>query len=231
MSIAEHLRLDPGGWLTFCQPVPALEDAPGATLLHEASRWGGNLRYARTPAGVVLLGDVPGGDEATTWLDAGANQIRRWLTPADEQGPASDEEIETLLAEAVVPLTRRDHARVLAPTSTLPLELRVRACPGGALVEATIADLVDIDTQAREALAEFLCRAHGKTRFVRCVMDDRTALVVSHAHADNLDADLARSIDSVRAASHCLYREAQALLRPPIAQAFRSSLCPIPVTS
>lgn len=215
-------------WVRLCQRRADWQQARGRELLEQSVRqWPANVRLARDAAGVVLVADDYCDGFET---DIGQAQARLlcWLhgEPCDGGDPPTDELIESLLAEAASAATLRDDAWIVPPSEECPMEITVRRGHGGVLVKATLADLTEASPVAREAIAEFLCRAHHALRFVRAEIDDRSACLASQAAANRLESDLMHALRAVSVGVRLLVRETQALLRPELAEAYMKSVVP-----
>lgn len=222
ISAERCCRLEPGGWLTVCERVPELDNTPASELLRPgAPELFGNLRYARTAAGIVRLEEVHTGHGASALSEA---EMRLCSASSFEQGvaggSASEEQIEACLADAGWTWSRRESAWVVPATTARPVEVCIEPIPSGALARATLADLVGVSDEGREALADFLLHAHSGLRFARCVMTETLAQVTSLAHTNHLESDLPNSLGSILAACRFLLREVHALLKPDVAREF-----------
>lgn len=219
-SIEHVLVREPGGWITLRQPTPDLNSETACSLLQAAAKkYPAPLRYARLPTGVVLLGEVLDGETGS--VERAQDQLCRWLN--GESGSANvpeDEWIESLLTEHAPGWSRRDDAWLAPPGAETSTELAVRAVQGGLQLEAILVSPPDADETCRAALAEFLVRSQAAMRLARIEFGAAGACLVSRCEIDSLDAGFVHSLNSVRAASQRLSREAQALLDPVLARAY-----------
>jgi hypothetical protein len=137
------------------------------------------------------------------------------ISPA---APTAEEAIEAALDDSGLPWSRRQSGWSVAVTERLPREVVVRPVPGGAQVQAVLAEWDDIAPACATALADFLKAAGAGLRFARCESDGRQARLVGFAATDTLDADLRHALLGVAAGCELMAREAAALLRPEVAE-------------
>jgi hypothetical protein len=208
-----------GGWLVRRCHMPDLAGRGAAELLALGTDLPGNLRYVRDRHGVALVAEARG-----LAGGAGLDEARERLDRLPAGPPAAAEPVAETLEAALeasgVTWSRREKEWAVPASERVPRELHVRAVPGGARVEAVLAEWDEVGGVEREALAEFLLAAHAGLRGARCELDGRGARVVSLAEADHLDAELVDSLMSVAVACRLLARAAAALLSPDVARAF-----------
>ncbi len=94
--------------------------------------------------------------------------------------------------------------------------------PGGTRATAVLADWDEIAPVCRDALAEFLLAAQAGLRCARCELDERRASLVAFVATASLEVDLTHALLGVAAGCDLLAREATALLRPEIAEIYRT---------
>jgi hypothetical protein len=134
----------------------------------------------------------------------------------------SEEVIETALDGSGFPWSRRASCWSVAVAGPLSHEVLVYPAPGGARVQAVLAEWDDLAPECREALGQFLLAARAGLRAARCEHDERQARVVAFAAAECLDEGLTRALLGVAAGRGLLAREAAALLRPEVAKKYLS---------
>jgi hypothetical protein len=209
-----------GGWLTLRRRATGLGKLTAAELLGLAARSPGNVRYATDADGPYLIEEVRSQDGLTPTTAGG---LFFGLLDCDEDTgaePASDEAIEAALDGGGFSWAKRASSWAVVVTARLPREVLVGPAPGGALVAATLAEWDEIAPACSEALAQFLVAAQAGLRFARCEKDDRRARIVGFAGAASLDADLVHALLGVAAGCDLLAREAEALLRPEVAETY-----------
>jgi hypothetical protein len=216
------LELETAQWVRLCQRRADLAHSSGRELLEQSVRqWPANVRLARDAAGVVLVAD-----DYCDALDAEIGQAQArllcWLHGEASVGepPLDGELFESVLLECAPLATLREDQWIVPPSDECPVEITVRCNAGGVGVKAALVDLTEAQPAAREAVAEFLCRGQHALRFVRAEIDDRSAWLTAHASADRLESDLAHALRAVAVGVRLLVREAQALMRPELAQAY-----------
>jgi hypothetical protein len=209
-----------GGWLTLRRRAPGLKKLTAAELLGLAARSPGNVRYATDADGAYLIEEVRSQDGLTL---ATAGDLFFGLLNEDGEGeaePASDEAIEAALDGGGFPRVKRASSWAVVVAARLPREVLVGAAPGGARVAATLAEWDEITPACSEALTRFLVAAQPGLRFARCEKDERRAQIVGFAGTESLDADLVHALLGVAAGCDLLAREAEALLRPDVAETY-----------
>jgi hypothetical protein len=204
-----------GGWLVLRRPEPDARAAGAVELLARAAGLPGNLRYVRGPDGVALVAEVrgPAGGEAR-------DRLGRLLAGAMAGPEPPDEALEPALEASGLPWSRRDRLWAVPATERIARELQVRAVPGGARVEAVLAEWDDLGDAEQQALADFLLAAQAGLRGARCELDGHNARVVALVEAAHLDTELTDALMSVAVACRLLVRAAAALLSPEVARAF-----------
>jgi hypothetical protein len=208
------------GWLTLRRRAPGLKRLTAAQLL-ELTAWSpGNVRYAVDADGPYLIEEVRSAEGVTLGT---AGELFFGLL--NEQGkrdavPAPDDVIEAALDGAGFGWSKRASSWAVAVAPRLPREVLVSPAPGGARVAATLAEWDEIAAPCSEALARFLVAAQAGLRFARCEMDGGRARVVGFAGAASLDADLPHALLGVAAGCDLLAHEAEALLRPEVAETY-----------
>lgn len=209
-----------GGWLTLRRRESALRETTPAELLRRAEALPGNLRYATDADGTFLLGEVRSVDGEP--LDMARGRLLGLLdqTADPATSPAPEEMIEAALDGSGLPWSRRASFWSVAVRERLPREVLVVPVPGGARAESVLAEWDEIAPVCREALAAFLVSAQAGLRFARCEMNDRRARVVAFAAAERLDAELPHALLGVAAGCELMAREAEALLRPEVAEMY-----------
>jgi hypothetical protein len=198
--------------------MPRLSVEPADELLLQTAALPGNARMARTAEGVVMLADVyfEDSDDGATVAEG---RLTRWLdgSAGDAEHP-NDEIVESLFAERGLAAERRDDAWAV----TLPeaVDVIVRSVRGGLRIEVVLAELVDVNvsSDARPALAEFLCRAQAGLRFARAELGAASALLVGWCDTATLAADLDRALGGVGWGCRWMSAEAQALGNSAVAQ-------------
>ena len=209
-----------GGWLTLRRREPALRDVAPAELLRLAEALPGNRRYATDAEGTFLLGEVRSVDGES--FDMARGRLLGLLdqTPDPAAVPAPEEMIEAALDGSGLPWSRRASFWSVAVRDRLPREVLVVPALGGARAEAVLAEWDEIAPACRDALATFLLSAQAGLRFARCEIDERRARVVAFAAAQRLDAELPHALLGVAAGCELMAREAEALLRPEVAEIY-----------
>ncbi len=210
-----------GGWTALRRPELGLAGKTAVELLSLTAALPGNLRYALTPdGGVILIGEIRGSGGAETFEDA-RERLHGWLdgTSADAPAPAA-EALEAALDASGYAWAKREKGWAVPANENLPRELQISVTPHGVRVEAILADWEQIGDVEGQALAAFLVGAQSGLRFARCEMDAISAHVVSTADAAHLDADLAHALTGVAVGCRLLAREAATLLVPEAARAF-----------
>jgi hypothetical protein len=208
-----------GGWLVRRCPVSEGRGAGAARLLARGRELPGNLRYIRDGNGVALIADarvLAGGE---TFAEA-RDRLDRLLAGTCPGPEPAAEVVEAALEASGLGCSRRDRAWAVPASERVPREVRVGAVPGGARVEAVLAEWDEIGTAERDALAGFLLAAQAGLRGARAELDERTARVAAVVEASRLDAELADALMSVAVACRLLTRAAVALLSPEVAQVF-----------
>jgi hypothetical protein len=209
-----------GGWLTLRRRAPGLRKLTAAELLGLAARSPGNVRYATDAEGPYLIEEVRSQDGLT--LETTGEMFFGLLNDNgdSEAGPASDEAIEAAIDGGGFPRVRRSSAWAVAVMARLPREVLVSPTPGGTRVTATLADWDEIAPACSEAMGRFLVAAQAGLRFARCERDEQHARVVGFAATAALDTDLVHALLGVAAGCDLLAREAEALLRPEVAEIY-----------
>jgi hypothetical protein len=204
-----------GGWLVLRRPEPDARAAGAVELLARATGLPGNLRYVHDPDGVALVAEVrcPAGGEARERLD---HLLAGVMAGPEPPGEA----LEAALEASGLAWSRRDTLWAVPATERIPRELQVRAVPGGARVEAVLAEWGEVGDAERQALADFLLAAQAGLRGARCELDGSSARVVALVEATHLDTELADGLMSVAVACRLLVRAVAALLAPDAARAF-----------
>lgn len=247
----DEFTLQPGGWLVVRRAMPELGGCSGMELLERAANdLAGNLRYTRTDDGVFLLGEDQLSEEVEEPLLQSHRRIVRWLEScvhsrkgdprkrgtADVGEPTAEpppdaEAIESALAEAAGEWAKREERWVIPAGELAPVELAVRAVPGGVRVEGALAwfDAAAGDSAgesstapslAQRAMSEFLVRAQAVLRAARCEWDDTGPLVVSRATRDDWARQLPQAIAAVAAGCRQLTAEVAALARDELAREY-----------
>ena len=209
-----------GGWLTLRRREPAPCETAPAELLRLAETLPGNLRYATDTAGTFLLGEVRSVDGES--LDVARERLLRFLDEARDPAaaPAPDETIEAALDGSGLPWSRRASSWSVAVKDRLPRDVLVVPTHGGIRAESVLVEWDDLAPVCREVLAAFLLAAQVGMRFARCEIDERHARIVAFAATEQLDAELPHALLGVAAGCELLAREAEALLRPEVAEIY-----------
>jgi hypothetical protein len=217
---ATTYQVEGGGWLVRRCPVPGLAEHGAAELLVLGARLPGSMRYVRDTHGVAVLAEaraLAGGES----LPEARERLELVLAGMPEGPVPAAETVEAALEAAGLGWSRRDQGWAVPASDRVPREVRVRAVPGGARVEATLAEWDEAGAAERDALAAFLLAAQAGLRGARCELADRGARLVAAADADRLDSDLADALLSVAVACRLLARAAAALLSPEVARIFQ----------
>jgi len=209
-----------GGWLTLRRPEPALRGAAPSELLHRARTLPGHLRYVSEAEETFLLGEVRNVDGLP--FGAARERLLQILdeTVADEAPP--DETIEAALDASGFAWTRRDASWAVVVRDRLAREVLVSPVCGGVRATAVLADWDDIASSCRDALAAFLVSAQAGLRCARCELDERRASIVALVATAGLEVDLTHALLGVAAGCDLLAREAASLLRPEVAEIYRT---------
>jgi hypothetical protein len=209
-----------GGWLTLRRRAPGLRKLTAAELLGLAARSPGNVRYATDADGPYLIEEVRSPDGLT--FGTAGELFRGLCGDADdaEAVPATDEAIEAALYGGGFPWSKRALSWAVAVAARLHREVLVSPAPGGARASATLVEWDQITPACSEALAQFLVAAQPGLRFARCEKADRRARITGFAGAAALDTDLCHALLGVAAGCDLLAREAEALLRPEVAETY-----------
>jgi hypothetical protein len=210
-----------GGWLTLRRRAPGLGKLTAAELLGLAARSPGNVRYATDPDGPYLIEEVRTLDGVT--LGSAGDLFYGLCGDGDEVDPATDEAIEAAIDGGGFPWVKRSSSWAVVVAARQPREVLVSQAPGGASVSASLVEWDEITPASSEALERFLVAAQPGLRFARCEKDERRARVVGFAGAATLDADLVHALLGVAMGCDLLAREAEALLRPEVAETYRNS--------
>jgi hypothetical protein len=212
-----------GGWLTLRRRAPGLRKLTAAELLGLAARSPGNVRYTTDADGPFLIEEVRTPDGVT--LDTAGDLFRGLSGDEDDAGsaPATDEAIEAALDGAGFPWSKRASSWSVAVTARLPREVLVSQAPDGAKVSAVLAEWDEISLACAEALERFLVAAQAGLRFSRCEKDEKRARLVGFAGSAALDTDLVHALLGVAMGCDLLAREAEALLRPEVAETYLNS--------
>jgi hypothetical protein len=212
-----------GGWLTLRRRAPGLRKLTAAELLGLAARSPGNVRYTTDADGPFLIEEVRTPDGVTLGT---AGELFRGLSGNEDDAeatPADGEAIEAALDGAGFPWSKRASSWSVAVAARLPREVVVSPAAGGARVSATLAEWNEITPVCAEALERFLVAAQAGLRFARCEKDEKRARVVGFAVAAALDIDLVHAVLGVAMGCDLLAREAEALLRPEVAETYLNS--------
>jgi hypothetical protein len=212
-----------GGWLTLRRRAPGLRKLTAAELLGLAARSPGNVRYTSDADGPYLIEEVRTPDGVTLGI---AGELFRGLSGHEDDtgaAPATDEAIEAALDGGGFPWSKRASSWSVAVAARLPHEVLVGPASGGAQASATLAEWDEIAPACAEALERFLVAAQAGLRFARCEKDENRARVVGFAGAASLDTDLVHALLGVATGCDLLAREAEALLRPEVAETYLNS--------
>ena len=217
-AASTQVQREAGDWLVATRAMPQLSVEPAEEILRRTAALPGNARIVRTAEGVVVLAEVYLDDSDPAVAMAG-DRLTRWLdgTHVDTQRP-SEELVESLLAERGLAAERRDDAWTVRLEEVA--DLIVRGVDGGLRIEAMLAEFVEDNgsSDARPALAEFLCRAQIGLRFARAELTAYSALVAGWCDAATLAADLDRALCGVGWGHRWMTAEAQALGNSAVAQ-------------
>jgi hypothetical protein len=209
-----------GGWLTLRRRAPGLRKLTAAELLGLAARSPGNVRYTTDADGPYLIEEVRTPDCVAMGT---AGELFRGLCGNGDDAeaePATDEAIEAALDGAGFAWSKRAASWSVAVAARLPREVLVSTEAGGAKVSAVLAEWDEIVPACSEALERFLVAAQAGLRFARCEKDEKRARVVGYAGAAALDTDLVHALLGVAMGCDLLAREAEALLRPEVAETY-----------
>jgi hypothetical protein len=211
-----------GGWLTLRRRAPGLRKLTAAELLGLAARSPGNVRYTTDADGPYLIEEVRTPDGVTLGT---AGELFRCLSGEEDNAgvaAATDGAIEAALDGGGYAWSKRASSWSVA-VARLPREVLVGPAPGGANVSATLAEWDEIMPSCAEALERFLVAAQAGLRFARCEKDEKRARLVGFAGAAALDTDLTHALLGVAMGCDLLAREAEALLRPEVAETYLNS--------
>jgi hypothetical protein len=164
-----------------------------------------------------LLGEAPLSCDESSRVETRA-ALDRWLRGEVVTDRTLDaEEVEAALAESGRGWTQREADWILPPDGSTPVEIRVQRIPRGLRITGELCSGADpLDPVARQALAEFLCRAQPALRFARLEMDERVR-VVAEVEARLLGSHFPHGLESVVQACRALAAEARALTNAELA--------------
>ena len=182
-------------WLIASRPWSGLPEPSAEELLRRGACLRGNSRLVRTGDGIAMLADA-NIDDTEDGAALAEERLALWLDNAPATARTDPELIEALLAERSLKFERKDEGWTV--TGEQVADVTVRRGEGGCRVEGLLLELHagDVSTQ-RVALAEFLCRAQERLRFVRAELSDSSALVVGWCDQPTLSSDLDYALGSM----------------------------------
>jgi hypothetical protein len=211
---------EPGPWLTFRSPQTELASHSAEQMLQETQRLVTPLRLGRCAAGVFLFGEAPLSSGENSQREACA-AMKQWLRgQAVTRKTLDAEEVEAALADSGRGWTRREADWIVPLDTSVPVEVHVQCIPRGRRIAGELCSGEDpFAPIARQALAEFLCRAQPALRFARLEMDE-TVRVVTEVNARLLDSHFSHGLESVAQACRALAAEVRALTNPELAGSY-----------
>jgi hypothetical protein len=141
------------------------------------------------------------------------------MTATDIDTRATEEAIEAALEAVGWPWTRRGASWIIPANAALPREIQVRRGEGSVRVEAVLVEW-DAETEAVEALTQFLRGAEAGLPGVHCEIEGTVARIAVDLGHHQIDQELPRAVSAVAAALRRLSREAAALLHADAARAY-----------